>query len=174
MAWPIISEYPEVQRHYEDARNLGTSHSLAEMFALGEAPCCNTDTTFLSGHTNGSQFEHNQALGDQLSREAQAAGINTKGKVYLSGLAAFPGDPEAWVDGKADVERVCRKRGWSAEGDVNVPMPERTPSKEIDVADDILDREVTSITDAMPDGDRVDKLDLKEQVLAKRKPRWAK
>jgi hypothetical protein len=114
---------------YWESRSKGTSARLAEMLALQAPPRPNTDATFLHGHCNGSQFAAGPLageLGDRLKATAEAGGQNVKGKVYLGGLARFPGDPQAWVDGKGDVKRVCEERGWKCTGSVeSVPDSRR-------------------------------------------------
>jgi hypothetical protein len=109
----------------------GCSPKLADMLASQTPPGAMTDNVFLEGHCNGNQFEKHQHIGDGYKRLAEQHGVNPKGKVYKPGLARFPGDPEAWVEGRADVERICRRRGWSCEGAVNVTPTEagRLPGK---------------------------------------------
>lgn len=56
---------------------------------------------------------------------ARAAGINPTGKIYMPSLADTRGhsDPDAWVphsDFRSRVAQVCRQRGHSCEGTVNV------------------------------------------------------
>lgn len=51
-----------------------------------------------------------QIQGNELASELRAQGGSTTGKVYLSSLAEYPGDPRAWVSGKDDVKRVCKER----------------------------------------------------------------
>lgn len=96
----------------------------------------NTDAVFLEGHCNNSQLEKmDRRSAAFLSREAEQAGVNVKGKVYLSSLAAYPGDPFAWVDGKGDVQRVCERRNWNCDGAVKVQsdngrqVPQPDPAK---------------------------------------------
>jgi hypothetical protein len=172
--WPIISDNPRIQANYEEMRAAGTSHNLAEMFALAEPPASNTDREFLHGHANGNQFEGEDDVANEYRKKAEAAGVSTTGKVYLTQLARTPGDPEAWVDGKGDVQRVCERRGWGARGLVNVKAAEKEPAPETAVGENIIEREVNEICAARPDGDEIDKADLREQVRAKRKPHWAK
>lgn len=109
----------------------GCNEKLADMLARQQPPCAVTDATFLRGNDNGSQFQDNPDRGDYLKRVAEEGGQMVKGKKYLAQLARFPGDPEAWVDGRGDVERVCRKRGWGCDGAVNVPteIPRRHKKK---------------------------------------------
>ncbi len=176
MDFPIISNNPRIQAHYIACRKEGTSHNLAEMFALAAPPMSNTDREFLQGHCNGNQFIGQEQIGDFYRKEAEAAGVNPTGKVYMAGLANYPGDPEAWVSGRGDVQRVCEQRGFDCEGSVNVKAARcrDTAPKEIGIADDIVDREVGEIMAAVEDPTVVDPREVRESVVAKRKPYWAK
>lgn len=94
---------------------------LNDMIASQQPPGANTDNEFMAGNCCGSQFEKDQALGDYYRRIAARDGLtNVTGKKYLGTLARYPGDPRAWVSGKADVAAVCEERGWGCSGDVNV------------------------------------------------------
>lgn len=138
--WPVVSSHNSVQQTYEAMRRDGESHSIAEMLALQQPPRIETDATFLAGNCNGNQFEANPEIGDLYAREAAAHGLtSTKGLVYKSSLAAFPGDPQAWVGSRDDVRRVCEERGWGCEGAVNMKVRnDRAPMPDVDVADDIV------------------------------------
>jgi hypothetical protein len=154
----------------------GSSHQLAEMLALQTPPMSNTDREFLEGHANGSQFQDTPWVGDLYQGVAREAGVDTKGKVYLSGLARYQGDPEAWVTGRGDVQRVLEKRGWGAEGSVNVkPTQAKQLSKATHLADDLVDGEVSRVLQTVPESERpyVDVQDLRDQVVQTRKPHWS-
>jgi hypothetical protein len=99
-----------------------------------------TDSVFLQGHCNGNQFAGMPYQGDYYRGVAKRQGQDTTGKVYLSGLAAYPGDPEAWVSGRGDAERICQKRGWGAQGAISVKALPREPGPPVRLADDIVDR----------------------------------
>lgn len=116
---------------YYECISDGCTPKLADMLASQQPPGGMTDSTFLEGHCNGNQFEKRPEFGDHYKKIAEQAGVSVKGKVYKGGLARFPGDPEAWVGGRADVERVCRQRGWGCEGAVSVAPTEagRLPGK---------------------------------------------
>jgi hypothetical protein len=116
----IIDGTPEQQDAYDEMRRNGESHKLAEMLALQRTPGAVTDSTFLAGHVNGNQFADDPNAGARYKREAEAAGVSTTGKVYLSQLAKYPGDPKAWVSSRGDVARVCKERGWACSGAVKV------------------------------------------------------
>ena len=142
MSFPTVSDDPDVQATYLAMRRRGESHNLAEMLALQAVPHLVTDSAFLAGHANGSQFEKTPYLGDAYRRRALASGQDVKGKVYLSGLAEYPGDPRAWVSGRGDVQKLCEERGWGCRGSVNVKRDASAePGPAVDVADDILERQ---------------------------------
>src|SRR5258708_4634056 len=131
------------QVRYERMRADGLSHNLAEMFALQRPPSiAGTDSIFMEGRCNGSQFDGQEAIGDLYKAEATAAGVDTTGKVYLSSLADHPGDPRAWVSGRGDVQRVCEERGYGCTGAVKVKGREAEPVADVPVAADIVDEKV--------------------------------
>jgi len=164
-----------VQEHYDECIRNGCSPKLAEMFSTGQAPSPRTDNTFLEGRWN--QFEKTPWLGDAYKRVADAHGFDVKGKVYLSQLAEFPGDPRAWVSGRGDVQKVCEERGWGCSGSVSVKAQgiDQEP-KQVAIADDIVQDRVESILEKLPAEDRphVDTVDLTEQVKERIKPHWSK
>ena len=163
------------QKRYDRMRAEGLSHNLAEMFALQAPPFGMTDNVFLEGHCNGEQFAGTPDIGDMYGREARANGVNPKGKVYLAGLARYPGDHEAWVSGRGDVQRICETRGWGCRGAVNVKAAEaHEPPADVRIAPDIVDAQVANILDSVPESDRtrVDVQDLREQVTERISPKW--
>lgn len=163
--------------HYCECRHEGTGHKLSLMFALQKPPMSNTDREFLEGHCNGNQFEGCPELGELYRREAAAVGVDVTGKVYLSGLAEYPGDPRAWVSGRADVEAVCQERGWGCKGAVNIKAAELAEApKSTPIADDIVEDRVLDILEEMPEGDaaKVDVVELREKVTEELTPHWAR
>jgi hypothetical protein len=172
--YPIISSEPHIQAHYENSRRAGTSHNLAEMFALRLPPMSNSDREFLEGHVNGNQFEKTPAIGNRYRRMARAAGVNPTGKVYLSGLAEYPGDPRAWIGGRGDATRVCEERGYDADGSIRVRAARQREHPQVEVADDILEAEANKILATHPEPQKVNKGELKDQIKEKRKPPWKK
>jgi hypothetical protein len=131
----------------------GLSHNLAEMFVTRRPPQSKTDAEFFQGRWN--QFADTPHLGDSYRQVA---------------------DPQAWVDGRGDVERVIDKHGWGAEGTVNRPLRTVAAPEMIPVAPDLVDREVGEILETVDPRDRarVDVDDLREQVVEKRKGPWCK
>lgn len=126
----LPAEESAVLFRYWDLRKGGCSPRLAEMYALQSPPGSNTDREFLHGHSNGNQFDKGpmaEAMGDKFRAEAELRGVSVKGKVYLGGLAEFPGDPRAWISDKSEAKRVCEERGWKCSG-----LVEYTPDSRMD------------------------------------------
>lgn len=119
---------------YERLLSEGYSEKWAEMCATQQPPGVRgCDRTFMERRSNEEWLDdmpRSQAL--RILREAKAAGINTSGKFYMSGLADKRGhqDPAAWVDSVADVKRVAKARNLTVRGAVEhqgVPMPPPKP-----------------------------------------------
>jgi hypothetical protein len=91
---------------------------LEEMFASGKPPAADTDREFLEGTQN--QFAGDEATALRLKKVAEAEGQSVTGKRYVGGLARYPGDPRAWVDGKADVRKYLEETGRGCEGALSV------------------------------------------------------
>ncbi len=147
--------------NYFTMRRKGESHRLALLLATRSFPSVRTDSTFLADRANGRQFEGCPQLGDAYKQIAEAHGASVTGKVYLSQLAEFPGDPQAWVSGRGDVERVCRDRGYSVEGAVNFKSGPRDPTPEIEVGEDIVE---SAVHDILADAPLRDRREVAEQA----------
>ena len=144
------------------------------MLVAAAAPSANTDREFLHGQCNGNQFERQPDLGDFYKRQCERRGGTTKGRKYLSQLARFPGDPEAFVSGRGDVQKVLEQRGWGAEGSVKATRREpKEPKPAVGVADKIVDRETVRELEGQTVTKR-EYLDKREKVRNRIKPRWAK
>ncbi len=164
------------RRHYDECIAKGCSHNLAEMFAMGVPPMSNTDREFLEGRGGCyDQFGANPMIGDYYRRQAESQGMDVTGKVYLSGLAAYPGDPRAWVSGRGDVLRVCQERNWNCRGAVNHQAEQREPPAPIPVAPDLIEDEVRDIVESCPEPLSEKQVsDIREKVTDARAPHWAK
>lgn len=135
---------------YALCRLRGTSPLLALMMACNAPPCVQDDTTFWRGRWN--QFADDPRAGDYYRSVAEAHGANVTGAVYMPTLAAFPGDPQAWVRGKGDIKRLVEDRGWGCQGEVNVKARNDVePAADIDVADDIVETRLADMMEANPD-----------------------
>jgi hypothetical protein len=172
--WPIVSNDPAIQAAYVEYREGGTPHLMADMLAFRQPPgVIGSDRAFLEGHCNGNQFEKNQLLGHAYAEDAKAAGVNTKGKVYLSSLAAFPGDPKAWVSGRDDAKRVIEERGWGCHGSINVKMREVAQPTGGGVADSLVNEHTARTLESTPEPVK-NVAELREQVKENLTPYWAK
>lgn len=97
-----------------------------------------TASTFQSGvKLGGAQF--GGANREFYLNAAREAGVNPDGKVYDSRIAAFPGDPEAWVGSVDEVRAVLEKRNWGCTGDMTVKCEPVPTAPDIPLADDIVE-----------------------------------
>ena len=161
--------------HYVECRIKGTSHKLAAMFADGVTPALMTDAVFLQGRGGCySQFQEHDGPGSYYKHIAKQTGTDITGKVYLSGLAAYPGDPRAWVSGRGDVQKVCEERGWDCDGAVKVKASRFTERPTVEVAEDIVQDEIVKTLLDHPEPKSVNVPDLREKIVNKRKPKWKK
>ncbi len=150
----------------------GCEEKLRAMLESGVPPMSNSDREFLQGRGGCfDQFSGNEELGAYYRRVAEAHGQNPTGKVYLSGLAAFPGDPRAWVTGRGDVAAVCEERGWQTEGSVNVKMTNLAEPTGGGIASDVVDRLVAQRLSENPSARAAD---VREAVIEDHAPHWAK
>lgn len=166
--FPTISERPAVQAAFEEMLRHGVSPRLAEMLALQSPPMSNTDREFWEG-----RWEQDTPLVRRYRREAERRGVSTNGTLYDPGLAAFPGDPEAFVGGRDDVRRLAEKRGWGVQGAVTVKPAECQP-EQIGLDPQIVEDEVEAYVDHHPEPASVDVPALREEITALRTPHWAK
>lgn len=149
----------------------GTSPRLAEVLALRRPPRANTDREFFEGHCNGNQFSGNEEQGEYLRRQALQHGYNPgRNDVYISQLAAFPGDPKAFVPasgGRSHIASVLRERGWGSSGSVNVAAQETEfdPTPKTPLAEDLVQRHMKRRMKDNPDMTAKQKRELREQVI---------
>lgn len=140
------------REHYEKCIANGCSPKLAEMLATRRAPGCVTDDTFFVGRKGGQQFADSPDAGDYYAADLRKVGGSPAGKVYMHGLARYPGDPEAWVSSRGEVAEVCRKRGWSCKGQVNVKGDQYAdPIKPVELDPDLVTNEVELLVSQNPE-----------------------
>ena len=118
----------EAQDHYRKLIADGQTPRFSEMCALSSAPCVHgTDTSVMRGRQDGNWMDAlPQKQAEWMLKEAKAAGINTAGKYYMSGIADSRAhcDGEAWISGKDDILRVAKQRNLHVQGQVNYDPPE--------------------------------------------------
>lgn len=170
--FPVISSQPHVQAAYLAMRRSGQSHAIAELLACRQAPGAVTDREFLAGHCNGSQFAADPAAGNQAKKIAESQGMNTTGKVYLSGLARYYGDPKAWVSGRGDVQKVCEERGWQCDGMVKVkPRQTDQEPEKVAIGEDIVNEAAAKALRDEPDLRKKPVREIKEMVRERHLPK---
>lgn len=174
--WPEVSDDLAIQTFYEARREEGVAHSLAEMFAFQQPPLPKDDTVWLRGMNDLSKNLFEKApdfIRQRYTEEALAAGDNISGAVYMPGLARHPGDREAWVHDRGEVQKRLEERGWGAQGDINVKARnDMEPTPDIDVADDLVENKVLDMLDANPELEVTP--ELVHEARDAIKPHWAK
>ena len=109
---------------YFRLRMEGKSDRAACMYALQKSARVETDDVFFQGSKPlYDQFGSQKALDRVLKVAGQHGHVPDKNAVYFPNLARFRGDPEAFVTrsmGPTYIRKLLDKRGWSAEGGVNV------------------------------------------------------
>jgi hypothetical protein len=120
---------------YVECRNNGCNEKLADMLASQQGPGLLTDATFMEGKWDGGITDLKTRL--RYKGIAEKAGVNAEGRQYVSGLANYPGDPAAWVDGTSEIKAKCEQRGWNCTGAVEVTSkePKAPPKRRGNVAD---------------------------------------
>ena len=173
MTLPLVSDNISVQAFYEYLRGKGESHNMAEMLAFQQAPRAMTDAVFFEGFgTIEKQFAGDEKVRDQLIKRARAAGYNPNpNDVYLSAIARYPGDPEAFVPatgGRGHIKKVLTERGWESDGAVKTKarQPEEAP-KSVPLAKDIVNRKVGQAHRDNPETKRMDQGELRHNIIKK-------
>ncbi len=111
---------------------------LCEMLVSGSPPRIKTEATFQAkAPLGGAQFH--PATRDLYLQRACEAGVTTEGRVYEPRLAAYPGDPEAWISNQDDLVRVAEARNYTVNGDVTVKGERIEKSKAPVMAPDVLE-----------------------------------
>jgi hypothetical protein len=169
--YPVISQYPSVQNFYEKMRDNGESHSIAEMLAFRQPPGGQTDASYFEGTGMlAKQFEGQDLALSRLVKNCRAQGIpiNANSR-YEPGLARKAMDPEALVgptDGRGHIKRLLEKRGWGANGAVNVNARQDEP-KRTKLAPDLVEANVNKMIAADPTKARVDRRELRAEAILK-------
>ncbi len=97
-----------------------------------------TSNTFQAGiKLGGEQF--GPGTREFYLNAAREGGVNPTGKIYDHRIAAFPGDPEAWVGSADDVRNLLEKRNWGCDGDMKVKCEPVEPSSGKKMADDLVE-----------------------------------
>jgi hypothetical protein len=169
--FPQVTSDPVAQARYEQMRMAGESHSMAEMLSTHSFPGAVTDATFMKGRHNHAGLESmSDDSRNYYLQQAEQAGVSTGGQAYMASLARFPGDPTAWVDSRADVERVARQNGMAVTSPtINVDPPRYfDPGPPTIVAPELVNREVAQMIAENP-GLKNDAPGLRQDIIEKRR-----
>lgn len=112
------------------------------MIVAGRPPLAVTDDTFFNGwhSAGGAQFGNaNRPTREGYLGEARRAGVSTNGKVYMHGLADYPGDPRAWVSTRGEIVKRLEERGWGCDRLGVKARNDLPPAPDVPLADDIVD-----------------------------------
>ena len=161
---------------YNESLKNGCSPRLAEMFAARKAPGARTDREFFAKHGTLDQQIENKDLLEATVKGAMAHGYKPNpNDVYLSQLARFKNDPEAFVPptgGRNHIKRILEKRGWGCEGLVNVAPAQNVPEpKQVKLAPDVVRDLACAKVRKNPDLRRKTKAELSEMVIAEHGPK---
>lgn len=165
----------KVKDHYISMIEDGQSESFALMCSLGQPPGHRgTDRTLMEGKYNAGWLDEmppHQAR--RILREAKAAGIDTTGKFYMSGLAdkRMHQDPEAWIDSAADIKRVAEKRKLNVQGCVNHEVETAPPPESKKLS---KKSEGRLIKKQMSNNPEMSRNEAREVIRSKCIPRWKK
>jgi hypothetical protein len=159
---------------YFRARMQGSSDRAAAMYSLQKTAAIDTDDVFFQGAKPlYDQFGSQQALNRTL-RESKKRGFTPdKNAIYYPNLARFRGDPEAYVTramGRSYIRKLLEKRGWSAEGGVNVKgrEPESDPLDAKNckpLGEDIIRRRMKEELKNNPELARKNRSELRQAII---------
>ena len=173
MSYPTVSGNDVIQACYVWLRKKGNSHKLAEMLAYQQAPRANTDREFFEGMgTLDKQFAGEEHMRDKIVAKAMSKGYKPNANdVYLSSLARYPGDPEAFVSpsgGRGQIQKTCERRGWECDGSVKTKYrePEEAPKKK-QLAESIIKRKMLDAHARRPETKEMDQGELRQQMIDK-------
>ena len=119
---------------YDAAVERGETHRMAVMLALQQAPRVMTDDVFLSGYgTLDKQFKGDERQIEWITKRAMQKGYTPNRNDVYNPLLVRPevgvGDPQAFINSRSDIRRICEERGLPCEGAVTVKGREPTPPK---------------------------------------------
>jgi len=179
MAYPTVSDNPHVQAFYVQMRLDGQNHAFAEMCALRQPPGAMADGEFFRDQgTLADQFKGDEAKLEHITAVAKSQGYTpTPNDVYMPGLADYPGDPLAFVPptgGRHHIKKVCEEKNLECSGQVNVKRVEKEPSRNVPLAEDLVQEAVADMHVTDPDLCRkATYQDLREEAIYRHGPQKA-
>lgn len=161
---------------YVLSRRQGQSHRFAEMVAMQRAPRPNTDDVQMAGIPRVSQQSNDRYIRSILARANRRGFTPPADAIYHAGLARFPGDHEAFVTpemGRGYIRTLCEKRGWAAEGDLEIAarQPEHDPLESAPpLAEDLVQRATVNMVRRDPALRKLSRHELRQRAIDKYGP----
>ncbi len=164
------------QAIYDEAITNGASPLFADMLAHQQAPGTKgTDRAFLEGRFNNNEIGSMMPWMQQgFKKKLDDAGVSAAGKVYMSSLVrkeVGPGDPFAYVSDLAEAKAKCLSLGRDGWGIATVKAPEKPPTPDIPLAEDIVMEQVAREVAKNPDL-RKNLGEVRHNVIEKHAPKW--
>ena len=159
---------------YVQIINAGETERWAKMCALQQPPGTrNTDKAFCEGQRRKMESMHPDVR-KKLVATANAAGVRTDGKFYMSGLGGHT-NPAAWVSCAEDVITSCKVQNKGVEGVLNFKPPRviEKPPPDVPLAEHLIQE--MSVKEMQKDPKLAEKIKrnpkerqaLREKVVAK-------
>lgn len=152
---------------------------LHEMLAARQAPGTKgTERAFLQGRVGAGHDLDHMPINSRhkwLQLAAQQ-GVSLSGKVYQSGAGSHPWDLSAWVSSADEaLDRVKRHgdRAMYRNGECVYMPPEKPPTPDIPLAEDIIQDSVREMVKVDPSLKKKKKQELREMVIEKHGPKKA-
>lgn len=158
------------QEHYDLCILNGCTPKMADMLASRSAPRSLTDSVLFEGAgTLDKQFRGAEDQLDHVTKVAISRGYKPNvNDTYCPGIAAFLGDPRAFISSAHEAIKLAEERGTGLRGGVERKSPQSiTKQKFKKLGDDIVDREVSSLVRKNPELKRVAKRELREAVVSR-------
>jgi hypothetical protein len=162
---------------YCHLRATGQSDRMSVMIAMQRGPGLNTDSVFFSGAKPlYNQFESQANLNRYLKNAKKHGFTPNKHSTYISSIARFPGDPEAFVDqsqGRSYIKKLIEQRGGrlnmqSMDVVWNEPASDPlAPENCKPLADDIVKMRARQMIQKDPSLAKMDRRELRQSIINK-------
>jgi hypothetical protein len=139
-------------------------------------PRPNTDDVQMMGIPRVRDQAHAPYMRDVLARAKRQGFTPPADAIYHSGLARFTGDREAFVTpemGRGYIRQLCERRGWGAEGDMEIAPrePERDPLDSAPpLAEDLVQRATATMVRQDPGLQKLSRAELRQRAIDKYGP----
>ncbi len=148
------------QAIYDTAIRNGCTPKLAEALACRKLRHSLTDKQYFARQYRSLGDDLGEGMAEEVVAQARKHGYTPQpGDTYLPNIAAFEGDPDAFVspaDGRGKIRRVLEQRGARCTGGLEFEWPEPNsdplaPENIAPLPDDIIREGVREMIDENPD-----------------------